>query len=248
MACRVLLPLNDEWRRAVWLCGTCEDLIEPLYTKLPPPPATVCTRCGVPLGVCADTNIPANGVCSQCRGKAFHFTYNRSIFTYDGILRDIIRDIKFRNKKNHARALGRLWAAREANAAAARTPAGRWLPENAVLVPVPLHPKKQRERGFNQAEILARELSKGLSLPVENALKRVVNTLPQAGLHPALRAENVADAFCMASRYTVENKVPILVDDIYTTGASLNECARTLKAHGAKEVVCMSLTVTIKGE
>jgi len=190
MGCKILLPLNDKRRCAIWLCGECESLLE-----------------RVPQGA----------------------------FVYEGLLRDIIRDIKFRSKRNHARALGRLWAGESG------------LPRRgAIFAPVPLHPSKKRERGFNQAEILARELSRGLGLPMENALRRIVDTPPQAGLHPAMRIENVANAFRVAPQCTVAGKSFILVDDIYTTGASLNECARTLTAHGAKEVTWMTLAVTLK--
>ncbi|MCL2603594.1 MAG: ComF family protein [Defluviitaleaceae bacterium] len=210
MGCRALLPLNDERRCAVWLCPECEALIEP----------------------------PGDEPDLRANSAAFHFTYNRSAFVYGGILRDIIRDVKFRGKKNHARALGRLWAE-----------SCRHLPtEEFILVPVPLHPRKERERGFNQAEVLARELSKGMNLPVQNVLIRVIDTLPQAGLHPARRAENVMDAFRIAPRYLVRDESYIMVDDIFTTGASLNECARTLIAGGAREVACLTLSVSLKKE
>jgi ComF family protein len=206
MGCKTLLPLNDKRRCAIWLCESCEPLIQPLEETLPTEPA----------------------------GKNFHFSSNRAAFLYDGILRDILRDIKFRGKKNHARALGRLWAAalNEGNNI------------GDTLVPVPLHPRKEKERGFNQAEVLSRELARGLNIPVENILRRVSDTIPQAGLNPAQRIENVAEAFRLSPGYIVKGKSYIMVDDIYTTGASLNECARTLMAGGARAVSCMTLSVT----
>ncbi|MCL2499860.1 MAG: ComF family protein [Defluviitaleaceae bacterium] len=213
MGCRTLLPLSDKRRCAVWLCTECEALIEP-----------------------SEGGLQAHAARYP---KTVHFTQNDSAFAYDGILRDIIRDVKFRNKKNHARALGRLWA---------DILKKRISFTDVTLVPVPLHPKKERGRGFNQAEILARELSKGLNLPVQNTLIRVTDTLPQAGLPPAQRIENVADAFRIAPRYNIRGKSYIMVDDIFTTGASLNECARTLLDGGAREVACLTLSVSLKKE
>jgi ComF family protein len=220
MACKALLPLNDKCRCAIWLCEPCEAHLE---------------STGEPL-----TN-------SETSSKPFHFSQNRSAFVYVGILRDLIRDIKFRSKKNYARALGRLWAEKNIMGTERVDDVCRWHTPGVgwVMVPVPLHPKKQRERGFNQAELLARELSLGLDLPMQNILQRVVDTLPQAGLHPKQRMENVADAFRITPGCTVSDKSLILVDDIFTTGASLNECARVLMAHGAKEVTCMTLSITL---
>ncbi|MCL2188499.1 MAG: ComF family protein [Defluviitaleaceae bacterium] len=207
MACRMLLPLNDKRRRAIWLCESCEPLLTPAQEGYPK--------------------------------KDFHFTQNRAIFNYEGILRDIMRDIKFRNKKNYASALGRLWADYlQSN----RVKISR----EATFVPLPLHPAKKRERGFNQAELLAKELSAALKIPMEYTLARIIDTPPQAGLHPARRAENVTDAFTLTPSYTATGKTYIIIDDIYTTGASLNECARILKLHGARTVECLTLAYTPK--
>jgi len=169
-------------------------------------------------------------------------------FTYEGILRDIIRDIKFRHRKNHARALGRLWA-RYMPAPCEPNAMGRIPPmsfSDTTLVPMPLHPNKQRARGFNQAELLAQELSRAWRMPTENTLRRVIDTPPQAGLHPARRKENVADAFQINPSCTVAGKSFILIDDIYTTGASMNECIRTLQNSGAQHVTALTLALTKK--
>jgi len=107
-----------------------------------------------------------------------------------------------------------------------------------------MHPAKRRERGFDQAEILARALSIGLNLPMDNVLTRTRDTAPQAGLHPRLRAENVKGVFSVRPHNHVRNY--ILIDDIYTTGASLNECARMLISAGAEKVLCMTFAVAVK--
>jgi len=227
MGCKVLLPLNDKKQRTHLLCLSCAELLEPITE-------TTCNRCGQPMAT------PTAKTCNQCRGKTLHFTTNYALFIYEGFIRDIILNIKFRNKKNHAKALGYIWA----DFLRGKNP----FMENAVLCPLPLHKKKQRERGFNQAEVLAAALGKGLNLPVEKALIRTVDTPPQAGLHPAARVENVADAFSVTSGYTVAGKHIIIVDDIYTTGASINECARVLQENGAAQVMCLTLVITLRKE
>jgi ComF family protein len=170
-----------------------------------------------------------------------------SMYSYEGILRDIIRDIKFRQKKNHALALGRLWGFNMVETGAInRLSDPRGGLRDSTLTPVPMHPNKQRIRGFNQAFLMAKGVAEALRLPLENTLMRTVDTPPQAGLHPARRVENVSGAFEVARGCTVLKKSYILVDDIYTTGASVNECARILYENGAANVTIMTLTATKK--
>jgi len=175
-------------------------------------------------------------VCSSCNTKTFHFTHNRAAFAYEDLVRDLIRDIKFRRKKHVAQGLGRLWA----GIVAENIPAG------AALVPLPMHPKKRRARGFDQAVELAAALAAAKATVPAQILERTQNTPPQSGLHPRQRAENVRDAFRIKPGVDVKGKSYILVDDIYTTGASLNECARILKASGAAEVSTMTLAIAVK--
>jgi len=150
-------------------------------------------------------------------------------------MRDLLHELKFRQKKQIATSLGKLWAM--------HIPP---LSDNTVLVPLPLHPKKQRERGFNQAEVLTRQLSHHLNLPMKNILTRTIDTPPQSGLHPRQRAENVAGAFAVDKRYFNAGESYVIVDDIYTTGASLSECAKTLKDAGASSVNCLTLSIVEK--
>jgi ComF family protein len=122
-------------------------------------------------------------------------------------------------------------------------PATRGLLEKGVvLVPVPLHPRRRRERGYNQSELLARELSirTGLELAAR-ALVRRVDTLPQAGLSAAGRRRNVAGAFAVRKRTKVSGRVVVLMDDVMTTGATALACARILKDAGAAEVRLLSV-------
>ncbi|MFH1375603.1 MAG: ComF family protein [Patescibacteria group bacterium] len=105
-----------------------------------------------------------------------------------------------------------------------------------VITPVPLHRKRERWRGFNQAELLATAVAEKLNLPLEHLLVRTKNTPQQAKLSKQERLKNLDDAFTLISKVTVKNKTVILVDDIASTGSTLFECAKVLEKHGAKEV------------
>jgi ComF family protein len=106
-----------------------------------------------------------------------------------------------------------------------------------VLVPVPLHPRRLRERGFNQSALLAEEIGRRAGrLACAEALVRRRDTVPQAGLSAASRRRNVEDAFAVRRRARVAGRVVTLVDDLVTTGATARACARALRGAGAAEV------------
>jgi ComF family protein len=115
-------------------------------------------------------------------------------------------------------------------------------PDFDYLIPVPLHPKRLRERGFNQALLLSRALE---GIPVEKTrarlLKRVRHTHPQVRLDPEERRQNVRGAFKVEDRGMVLGKNLLIVDDVFTTGATVNECARVLKEAGAERVSVYTL-------
>ena len=152
---------------------------------------------------------------------------------YQGELRGIVHAFKYDGRRSLARPLGRLL--REAGA-------GLLAGADAV-VPVPLHPWKRVQRGFNQSADLAR----ALELPVRFVLRRTRPTRTQAGLTPGQRRRNVSGAFALAtwpwrsSRADVGGRTLVLVDDVMTTGATLDACARVLKQAGAREVRVLTL-------
>ena len=112
----------------------------------------------------------------------------------------------------------------------------RFDPQNTVIVPVPLHIKRKNRRGFNQSELLARYVSKKLGFPGGNALVRIKNTKSQAQLPKSERLTNISGAFECEDEELVRKKRVILIDDVVSTGATLNEAANALKMAGAKEV------------
>jgi ComF family protein len=147
----------------------------------------------------------------------------RAAGEYDGALRAIVHAIKYDGRRSLARPLATLMRERCADV----------LADVHCAVPVPLHPARRRERGFNQA----RDLACGLGVPVCLALTRTRATPTQTGLAASARRRNVRDAFAPArAARAVHGRIVLLVDDVSTTGATLDACALALKAAGAREV------------
>jgi ComF family protein len=145
----------------------------------------------------------------------------------------VIHELKYRGRR---RVAGRL-----AEALLEDEPTRTLVGGSDVLVPVPLHPRRLRERGFNQAALIARELGHRTGCPcVDGALVRRKDTAPQAGLSAAARRRNVAAAFAVRRRGLVAGRVVTLVDDVFTTGATAYACARSLREVGAREVRLLS--------
>ena len=112
-----------------------------------------------------------------------------------------------------------------------------------AVVAVPLHPKRKKQRGFNQAMVLAKELGRlgGVEV-VENALVKIKNVAPQTSLEEAKeREKNVSRAFGIKAREKIEGKVVLLVDDVYTTGSTIKECSSVLNQAGAEEVRALTI-------
>lgn len=184
----------------------------------------LCDTCGVPVASWRPSDL-VDARCARCRrlpGRAV--TQARSVGDYSGALRTILHALKYGRQRSLAPALGRLM----------RRHGESVLAGVDCAVPVPLHRSRRRQRGFNQATDLAVHLGP----PVRHALRRVRRTSPQAGLPAARRQINVRGAFALrwrAARH-VEKRVVLLVDDIWTTGATIEACARVLRRAGALEV------------
>jgi ComF family protein len=119
-------------------------------------------------------------------------------------------------------------------------------PNYDVIVPVPLHISRLRWRGFNQALVLAKPLARHWQVPIDPfLLRRVRATASQVGLDESERRRNIAGAFEVSKRSAIRRKRILLVDDVYTTGATLNECARTLRRAGAERVDALVLARTV---
>lgn len=105
-----------------------------------------------------------------------------------------------------------------------------------IIIPVPMHDKKKRRRGFNQSEEIAKIISSSTTIPLSNALIKTKTTKPQMELNRNERLENIKDCFAIKNKKEIENKMVILLDDVYTTGTTMDQCAKVLKENGAKEV------------
>jgi len=225
VSCRALLPLNESAR---FLCSLCLAG----FLRIKPP---VCKKCGNPVDSAAD-------VCEYCAGRLYYIEGNHSAFFYDEQMRGVIHNMKFRADRRAAVGLGQLWGAC-AEGGLFEIPAEY---KSAALVPLPMHKKKRNERGFDQAEIMAGALADVFSLPMEKALIRANDTPPQAGLSPNKRIENVRGAFVVDGKIFEKGKRYIIIDDIFTTGASVNECAKTLISAGSEAVFALTLAKSVK--
>ena len=208
------------------MCQACWRGIRP---ALPP----ACRLCGQPLPSWRAISL-ATERCAACRRRPPAFAAGAVACEYDGEARAIIHALKYDRRRSLARPLGALLAR-----------AGRAVLADAdAVIPVPLHPWKRLRRGFNQAA----DLAATLGLPVRALLWRVRWTPAQAGLSPAARRRNVRGAFAIppwvgaaARRQHLEGRVLVLVDDVMTTAATLDACARVLRQAGAREVRALTL-------
>lgn len=193
----------------------------------------LCPSCwaGLPRheGLLCPCGMGAGARCPRCRRGLNPIRSGASLGPYDGALRLLVHELKYRGKRAVA---GRL-AEEMLGSLAVR----RLLSPGCVLVPVPLHPRRLRLRGFNQSELLARELARrtGCRL-LGGAVVRRKDTPPQTGLSAAARRANLQDAFVVRRRAPLAGRPVVLVDDVLTTGATARACARALRQAGASEV------------
>jgi ComF family protein len=172
--------------------------------------------------------LDAEGRCALCRFGLRGFDAAYCFGAYEGVLRELIHLYKYGRVKTLARPLGALLAAA--------------LPREErfdAVTPVPLHWRRQWQRGFNQSDLLARTIARRCGIPVIHALKRVRPTVAQAGLSNTGRRQNVTAAF--RPRRTVEGKRILLIDDVMTTGSTAAACALALKRAGAAKVALLTV-------
>jgi len=193
------------------------------------------TQCHCPVCGAIFPDSPAgNHLCGSCLDNKPHYTFARAALAYEGIILDAIHQFKYGRNIIHGAALAGLLAD-------FHFPDMDWSTYD-VIIPVPLHIRRLRDRGFNQALLLARALGKKHGLDVDfSLLKRRKLTLTQTGLDKKERAINIKGAFFAAQPGRLKEKNIILVDDVFTTGATINECAKTLKKGGANQVAAITL-------
>lgn len=217
-------------------CPICDDLMEPgqeicIWCRREVQTVTepVCKRCGKQLGD------DRREYCSDCARKNHTYRQGKAVFVYRGSIRQSMYRFKYSNRREYA-----AFYAKEA-AKRYRT----WVEKKKieVIVPIPMYPGKKRRRGYNQAEVFARALGRELGIPVERGLvKRVKDTVPQKELNDKERRHNLKNAFQLASDIVKYRQI-LLVDDIYTTGSTMDAVAEVLLSGGAERIyyICISI-------
>lgn len=205
------------------MCAACRANVIAVGTRC-------CQRCGKPL--------PDGGAhCYHCRGSKagkYRCQIIRSALVFGPQVRAVVHAFKYASRTHLAEEL--------ANYMAAQWPLYPQLAQAQVLVAVPLHRKKRRSRGYNQSELLAQALGRRLHLPVDNALlERVRNTPSQTEFGREGRLQNMQGAFACRLPQRVKGKTVLLIDDVATTGATLEGCAEALKSVGARRVMAYTL-------
>lgn len=216
-------PFCDEivdWGRMV--CPACEERL--VFISEP-----VCKRCGKPL------EEETAECCFDCMRKEHAYRAGTALFVHQGAVRDSVYRFKYKNKREYAYFYARQTAKRR----------GEWIRRRGIeaIVPIPLHKNRQKERGYNQAELYARFLGRLMGIPVVNhCLVRSVDTRPQKELDDVQRKNNLKKAF-KCKKNIVQFRYILLVDDIYTTGSTVDAAAMVLKQAGVQEVffACISI-------
>ena len=227
--CPVCLTRSDDPAHRPF-CGPC-------WAALPVGLGPGCPVCGEPF--------PGLGgmlPCDACRRTPPPYAFARAVAEYRDGIREAVHALKFGGRPVLATPLGRLLA--ESGARALPAPPDEWADG---LVPVPLHPARLAERGFNQAELLAAPCAARWGVPIlPRVLVRTRPTLPQTDLDPAARRANVRDAFRVPRPAAVQGRRVLLVDDVLTTGATVGAAARALRAAGATAVGVLTLARVLR--
>ena len=218
LACSRILPSGSP----EFFCSDCFGQITFLHGSL-------CPVCGI---LFPDSS-SEDHLCPSCMENAHWFEFARAAVAYEGIIADVIRRFKYGRDLTAGEALAGLLADFDFD--------GVDFSAFDAIIPVPLHIRRLRERRFNQSLVLARALGKKHGIAVDfSLLKRRRFTLTQTGLNKSERDKNISGAF----RASHSEKIPggsfLLVDDVYTTGATINECAKTLAEAGAKRVAALT--------
>ncbi len=209
-------------------CSTCLSEIR----WIEPP---FCSICGIPF----ISKEAGNHPCAACATHPKYFTIARALGVFEGSLQTAIHRWKYEGK-TYLTPFFAEWMAGGLSR--------YWEPNSAdLLIPVPLHPQRLRERGFNQAFLLAKELSRRTGIPCpKKILQKKKPTIPQVNLSGVEREKGLTRTFHVDKSDALEGKSVLLVDDVYTTGATVNECAKALLGGGAREVNVLTLAHALR--
>ena len=221
-------------------CLGCAEILPNLHLQ------TFCTSCREKIRFITGSHCPICGIaffdspapdhfCGNCLEKKPSFGLARAVACYETLILDAIHQFKYGRDISTGSALAVFMAEFD-------FPDFNFT-DYSIIIPVPLHIERLRERGFNQALILAKAIGKKYSIPVNfSLLKRTKSTLTQTGLDKSQREKNIRGAFTVTDKAQAKGKNIILIDDVYTTGATLNQCAKTLIKAGAGKVAALTLS------
>jgi ComF family protein len=201
-----------------YLCDACDDKL----LRIVPP---FCAKCSEPFAGAITSPFD----CANCAHRTLHFDAAVAAYRGRGIVRRVILDFKYGHQM-HLRHLVARWLLAAFNDSRIR---GR---QFDIIVPVPLHPTRERERGFNQATLLAELIGAKMSIQAKPLLKRIRYTTTQTAFDRTERMENLRNAFRLRRNANVRNLRVLLIDDVLTTGSTVSECARILKEGGAASI------------
>lgn len=206
------------------LCESCWGKVE--FIEKP-----CCLKCSIPL--------PASylgGFCERCNRTKYSFDRNISVVRYEGMMKEIVHDFKFNDKTHLAKVMSRYML----------MALGNFCHEKFdIVLPVPMHKTKLRKRRYNQAVLLAVNISKSLKIKIKtNVLRKTKETISQINYSRLERFQNLEQAFYIDNIKNIKNKSVLIVDDVMTTGATIDACAKALKSAGAAKVYSVTFART----
>ncbi len=218
-ACDKVLAKNE---KQIGFCKKCSDKIK-IVGK------SSCMRCGKPL------TDETQEYCKDCIRYSHEFIGHKGVYIYSGAMKPTMYKFKYSNRRCYGKTFARQ----------AILSYGEWLKSLGIemIIPVPMYEKKQRRRGYNQANVFAKALSKETGIPTNDRIvRRIRNTAPMKELNNTERVKNLRTAFKLSETGVQFRKV-LLVDDIYTTGSTMDAVAQVLKAGGIESVYGMSVCI-----
>ena len=202
----------------MWLCGNC-------YEKLSYLPGIHCPICGYP---------DVESECDNCEQNRFAFTQALSVFMYDGAVKTLIHELKY----NGFTGIAEWFAAKMYQVVLQNQHFGNV----DYVTAVPLHRVRKRERGFNQSELIARALALKMQIPyTDKLIKRMYNTVSQTLLDKNMRRQNLGNAFGL-SKLSPDKLRILIIDDVFTTGTTVNEATKVLKVAGAEKIYILTIS------
>jgi ComF family protein len=202
--CNNIIPINEY--KKLDICISC-------FGKIPWIKEPACSKCG--------RAIANTGLCTDCKKIEHSYVKGWIALEYDDMVKSAIYRFKYGNSPRAAKAFSEMMyrAIKDKNIEQIKFD---------FIVPVPIHKNRLNKRGYNQSELLAKALSKKMNIPYKNMLKRVKDTKPQSGLSPRQRVNNISGAFKVTKTRKSQNKNILVIDYIYTTGATIDACAYSI--------------------